>query len=701
MKRLLLVSLIGILLISTFSVGLTFATQPPRPYEIIMDTIGTVHTNDVHVCYDTASATMLFNIYDTLIFFDEESIDEFVPWLAEDYWISKDEMTYTFKIREGVVAVAYNPDGTIRTYPLDETDVEYSFERGMILDPAGGPMWMLLEPLTGYFTIRRLDLSNDTLAEEIGHLIDNSVESFRNETGGYVVLHLAMHYPPIAFLQILSQTWSSILCKEWAVEKGCWPGWEVTGYVNWRDYHNPEVTPIESLTTYPGPCDAACGSGPYMLYYWNKGYEYRQDRNPYFWGGWGPESLSGRPGWIETWYYHILEEWADRLIRFTAGDSDLTYVPRENMHELLDERGVPLEGIRCIKDLLTHVEGNVFFTFYINPESTFGTFFDNGTLGENGIPYDFFTDVHVRKAFAYCFDFETYCEDYWFGEAIQPPTCLPAGYPYFDTSLKPYPFDLTKAEEEFKAAWGGQLWTTGFTVTITYNSGNTAREKIAMMLKTNIESLNDKFHVTVTPVDWATYIDSMVSHKLPVFIIGWLADYAHPHNWFYPYMHSWGDFAYSQNYISADPHIGKNPNVDAYIEEAFQTTNETRREELYKELQRLYLEEVPSFVAYQPIGRRWEREWVHGWFYNSLYPGTYMYWLWKQEYLQGDVNWDNVVDMKDIGAICKAFMTYPGHPRWNWRCDITRPGDRIVDMKDIGAACKNFMKTSQPWVPPS
>jgi hypothetical protein len=59
--------------------------------------------------------------------------------------------------------------------------------------------------------------------------------------------------------------------------------------------------------------------------------------------------------------------------------------------------------------------------------------------------------------------------------------------------------------------------------------------------------------------------------------------------------------------------------------------------------------------------------------------------------LMGDVNDDGKVDMIDIGIICKAFGSYPGHPRWNPDADLIQ--DNKIDMKDIGYAAKNYGKT--------
>jgi hypothetical protein len=50
---------------------------------------------------------------------------------------------------------------------------------------------------------------------------------------------------------------------------------------------------------------------------------------------------------------------------------------------------------------------------------------------------------------------------------------------------------------------------------------------------------------------------------------------------------------------------------------------------MYQELQYIYWKDVPSLPLIQPYGRRWERTWVRGWYYNQLYPGLVFYDLWK------------------------------------------------------------------------
>jgi hypothetical protein len=56
--------------------------------------------------------------------------------------------------------------------------------------------------------------------------------------------------------------------------------------------------------------------------------------------------------------------------------------------------------------------------------------------------------------------------------------------------------------------------------------------------------------------------------------------------------------------------------------------------------------------------------------------------------IQGDVNGDRRVDMKDIGYIARRFLVPASDPLWDSNADIN--GDGKIDMKDIGIAAKHF-----------
>ncbi len=124
----------------------------PDPDTYTFVTFGDIDTMDPNLAYDTASAALILNVMEGLLFFNRENMTEYVPVLAteiptvENGGISEDGMTYTFNIREGVKFHNGND--------LTPSDFEYTFERGLMQSDVNGPQWLLIEPLMGY-AIRR------------------------------------------------------------------------------------------------------------------------------------------------------------------------------------------------------------------------------------------------------------------------------------------------------------------------------------------------------------------------------------------------------------------------------------------------------------------------------------------------------------------------------------------------------------------
>jgi len=490
-----------------------------NPDTFIEASIGEPETLDPAWAYDTASGEIIFNIYDTLIFFDREQVDKFVPMISEkvpsvENGLVKDNgLTIIFPIRKGIKTHAGGE--------ITPEDVEYSFERAMIQERDGGPVWMLLEPLLGVSSLSELgNLSVPADANKIGKMIDDAVEV----EGNNVIFHLAKPFPTTTFLQIWSQTWASIIDKECAIKAGAWPGNKDNWVEIFKKYHNPETPELQ---------ETDCGSGPFMLEKWEHGKQVSIVRfDDYFQG----------PAKLKRAIVKKVDEWSTRKLMFLRGDADVVWVPRMHIKEL---EGA--EGIRVVKDLPTLANTAIFFTFKIDPKSPY---IGSGKLDGKGIPPNFFSDVNVRLAFAYSISYDKLIKDALLGEGKHVPGPIVEGLPYFNPEQKVYKFDPDKAKEYFKKAWGGQVWEKGFYIEVLYNTGNVLRKTAAEMLKENIESLNPKFKIHVRAVEWPIYLKAMVKKQLPVFIIGWLADYPDPHNFVHPYMHSKGTFAAWQGYMT-------------------------------------------------------------------------------------------------------------------------------------------------------
>ena len=551
------------------------AQEVKNPDTLIIADYGTVNSLDPAYAYDTASGSRIMNIYETLIFWDGEKIDEFVPMLAtrvpstDNGLLSADGMTYIFPIREGVKF----HNGEI----LTPEDVEYTFERAMVQDRSGGPIWMFFEPLLGIGGSR--DKAGEISVDFAD--IDNAIEVMGTAS-------FSGSKPP------MNLSWPSwpVAGAESSIRNSCWKtgGWDGTTET-WQDFNGP--APGEEILH-----AVACGTGPFELERWDPAVETVLIRNDDYWR---------EPAKLERVVFKYIEEWTTRKLMFLAGDVDVVQVDTQYIQEM---EGI--EGIRIYKDLPGLVVGAAFYNFKINPEGN--TDMGSGQLDGQGIPPDFFSDKDVRLAFSYSFDWTAFLRDVYFNEVSQPSSPIINGLPYINPEQPVYSRDRAKAEEHFQKAWGGKVWENGFKFTILYNTGNAQRRTGSHIFEDNVEALNPKFSIEVRPVEWATYLDELITNKLTLFILGWGADYPDPHNFVHPFMHTDGSFSAFQSY--------SNPEVDRLIAEGIASVDPAKRQEIYYRLQEIYYEDVPSVGLYQPLERRYERDWVKGWYYNSIIPNS-------------------------------------------------------------------------------
>ena len=519
---------------------------------------------DPAYAYDAESAGRIQDIYETLIQFDGNSTSEFLPLLATEWTISEDGKTYRFKIREGVT---FHNGNT-----LAPEDVEYSFERGMVQDYASGPQWMLFEPLFG--------LGNYTSRTDGGLIPIEEIKGKVEVDGQWVQFNLATPYEP--FLQILSSSWGSIVDMDWCIQNGDWNGTEES----YEALNNPIPggSPINSI---------ACGTGPFMLEYWRHGTDISLVRNNNYWGA---------PAHFAKVTVMVLEEWGSRRVMLQSGDADCAFVPPEAYEEAGE-----MPGILVYDNVPTLQNQALFFQFDIDPASRF---IGSGQLDGNGVPTDFFSDLDVRKGFAYAFDWNTYIHEAMAGCAEQISSPIVEGLSYYEPDWPGYELDLAKAEEHFRAAWDGLLWENGFEITLVYALGDVTGKTACGILQNNLFQINPSFKIDIQLTTWPGLVNDLESGRLPLYLSGWTADYADPHNFVFPYMHSEGFFAKAQRY--------DNQLADHLIEAAISSSNHTERQMLYDQIAELYYNEVPSVMLAQVLGVYFFRDWIQGFLYNPM-----------------------------------------------------------------------------------
>jgi ABC-type transport system substrate-binding protein len=242
---------------------------------------------------------------------------------------------------------------------------------------------------------------------------------------------------------------------------------------------------------------------------------------------------------------------------------------------------------------------------------------DNPFLGSckldgNGIPPDFFSDLHVRRAFNYCFDWDTFIRDAWSGEAIQNVGYLIPGMIGYEPNGDKYTYDLDMCAAELSFAWDGKVAENGFRMQIAYNTGNLARQTAAEILQTNLSEVDERYIVEIIGLPWPSFLENYRNSRIPVNISGWQEDLHDPHNWAQPFLV--GTYASRQNLpddLLAELKAGVTAGVSATSDEA--------RAEAYHELNKIDYEQAIAIRLVVPTGRAWMQKWVEGYYYNPIH----------------------------------------------------------------------------------
>jgi peptide/nickel transport system substrate-binding protein len=633
------------------------APKSKDPTTFVSVSFGEPDLLDPALDYETAGGEVLQNVYETLVTYSGNSLSEFEPLLAESWEMSEDGRTYTFQLHQGIKF----HDGA----DLTASDVVYSFVRGLLQGGYNSPQFLIFEPFYG---VGSADMSQavelaqrdglEALAdgisteelESLENVLADDVEGMKavdpeilvgvcedlyskfqaDDAAGTVSMTLALPWAP--FISTIAGYWSSAMDQDWTAAQGGWDG----SCETWQDFYAMQA---ENDPIY----DVANGTGPFMLDHWTAGEEIVLVRNDNYWR---------EPAKLERIVLQQVDEWSTRFAMMQAGDADWVVVNPENrsqMDELVGEvcnwdtaaNDYACEVVDDSKPLRvtlgrsTNTRTDIFFNFNVSNPDGSNTYLGSGELDGNGIPADFFQDVHVRKAFNYCFDWDTYIADIFNGEAIQSKGLIIEDMPGWNEDNPVYSFDLAKCEEEFKLADldkdgvpagedpDGDIWTTGFRLSGTYNQGNTTRQTLVEMLSANINTVNELFIMESVGLPWPAFLRSVNAQLAPIFFVGWHEDIHDPHNWYVPYLVTY----YAQRQ-SITPEIQEQfvPLINAGVLES----DPEARNEIYRELNQLVYDNAPGIIGVLATTHGFMPRYVKGVSYNQNYSNFYYYPMYEE-----------------------------------------------------------------------
>lgn len=525
----------------TLRAGGTFVTAlAEKPY-----TLDPAGINDLY------SMAVMFNIYEPLVAFEGKlHCSGFVPALSTEVpsktngLISADGRTYIFPVRKGVKF----HDGS----ELTAEDAAYSLIRLMITDRFDGPSFLFLKPLLGVNSTR------DSEGKIAVDFLDFTKAVQARD--GKLIITLKEPYPP--FLSLLAST-PFVTSKAWAAAQGEWDATEA----EWKKFNNRSHKSSHLMHN-------ADGTGPFKL----GGFDAETGRvtlvrNDNYWR---------KNADLERLIFMQVESEASRQSMLEAGDVDYAELERSGIASLAGAKTVT-----TLDDLPNY--SLYFMAFSFNLDISSNQFAGSGMLDGKGIPPYFFSDADVRKGFAFALDYGKYLTMALRskGARLTTPVLRPEA-----PAQAPFDFDLKKAEEHLKKAFGGKLWETGFVLTAactdSFGDGQTALNILAEGLR----EINPKFVIRTQRMSLGGLKSSMKLHRIPLFAGTFAPDYPDYYDFAFNMLHSEGLMPQYMGY--------KNPQADKACEESLYKEG-AAREKAFAELDRIYAQDAPYIMLPAPV----------------------------------------------------------------------------------------------------
>ena len=540
------------------SEAVDYAGVIKNPDTIIVAETGTwrAHWDIVSMSQGSLGRTWAVSISDPLLFYEPGSPAPSIDGgLAESYEVTPDGKTYTFKIREGVKFW----DGT----ELKADDVVYTFRRSLKLQHYWGGMFQ--NAVTG----QGLDE---------GEMPDFELTEHVYATDDYtVVFELDRAWAP--FLTDIARASRGIIQKKAAIEGG---SWELGDGKDWEGV-NPDPA-FENVDDITAGKVLQC-TGAYKVVGWSKQERVLFERHEDYWKGPAP-----------TKYILSLTvpEWSTRFLMLKAGDIDVTGTSVAEVEMLINLP--PEEEIYVIP---TKIQGYVEIMY-------FGWDIDMSKAPpDHQVPADFFSDVHMRRAFAYAFPRDQYIQEEYLGWAGPARGGLNPGFLGYYESYK-IDYDLEKAAGELQLAWDGKYWEEGFQVAVsTYRN-----EAFVYLLQEAFAEIDPKFKIVPYEQKWAdliaggTPLGGLVTQNSPDRLsLIWSPTYGYA-----------GQFGYA------------NEEVDRLMEEAQFASSPEEMEEMMIEAQMIVEEDIPGIVTVYTPTFIALKEYVTGYMYCVAWqtqPGWY------------------------------------------------------------------------------
>jgi len=208
-------------------------------------------------------------------------------------------------------------------------------------------------------------------------------------------------------------------------------------------------------------------------------------------------------------------------------------------------------------------------------------------------------DVHVRRAISMAFDYKGFITDILKDTAVRNPAPVPANLWGYPKDVKGWDYDIDKAKAELAKA----AVKIDRPLEIHAMVGLSQTDQAAQVMQAGLRKIG--IESKIVSETWPTLSGKARSNETtPDIWTNWVSTlYADPHNWVGEMYNSknWGNWKTGSWY--------KNPKVDALIDKAFASTDQSVRDAAYQEAARIVVDEAASVFIYNtkwygPFGKR-------------------------------------------------------------------------------------------------
>jgi peptide/nickel transport system substrate-binding protein len=577
-----------------------------HPGVIVYETSNQPSSLDPALWSDAGSATIQFNVYETLFQYVGNVSSQVEPWLASNYTVSSDGLTYTVNLRHGITF----QDGS----QFNASAVVFSFNRVVLMDSSTSNVWILDGSQAPGLINGSFNYSHN-FGSGAATYNQSQVNAFLSSNGVQVganpyqvIFHLG--YADASFPYILALTAASIVSPSFVVSHWSAPN-DGHGY----------ISGVSAGDSNPYMNNHTSGTGPYETKSWDPttGDVVLTSYSQY----WGSPSNSGAAKVPEIDLNFIQSDSA-RVLDLKSGAADLADIPTSDNFAFFDKTTwltnhqiqVTAPGVSVIGPFPQLNIEYIGMNFAIHDP--------NGSLSS----FQPFANKNFRFAMADAINITDILQNAASGFGVSADSAVPPGLGGYNSSVPvDYNYNLTNAQGNLTIAGKalGFNSSNSRSLTMVYAIGDSTGQAVSTELATNINNMAVGITINVSPQPISQFLGGVVARTIPMFVLQYLADYPETTD----FLSAFGSATSNVGFF-----VGYNDtHVTSLINQQASENNATLRAHLINQAEIAMNQDVPYIWLYYPsiFGEtgQMSRSWISGFQFNAAYSGPYFYELTK------------------------------------------------------------------------